>query len=83
MVEVVVEAIYPEHSFGSVSVPIWQYNVIRKFSQHRKYRVLLWEFGPSLHIFFVRDFFKEKASLQRDKKFNYLLSLNRKKCPTF
>jgi len=60
------KAIYPEHSFGSVSVPIWQYNVIRKFSQHRKYRVLLWEFGPTIFEYLCQQSgFNHKELLQK------------------
>lgn len=42
------EAIYPKYAFGSISLPLWRKNVIEFLSEHRRYRILLWEFGPTL-----------------------------------
>ncbi|WP_339045257.1 hypothetical protein [Candidatus Mesenet endosymbiont of Agriotes lineatus] len=33
---------------GSFSIPLWQNNVIQFLSSHRKYRILWWEFGPTM-----------------------------------
>ncbi|MCJ7454944.1 MAG: hypothetical protein MUP48_05850, partial [Wolbachia endosymbiont of Homalodisca vitripennis] len=51
------EPIFPEYTFGSVSLPLWQNNIIRRFSEHRKYRIFLWEFGPTLldHLHIVKE----------------------------
>ncbi|MGL5028756.1 MAG: hypothetical protein ACRC6C_01310 [Wolbachia pipientis] len=51
------EPIFPQCAFGSVNLPVWQNNVIRRFSEHKKYRVLLWEFGPTLldHLHRVKE----------------------------
>ncbi|BFD47872.1 MAG: hypothetical protein DMENIID0003_09460 [Wolbachia endosymbiont of Sergentomyia squamirostris] len=62
------EPIFPEYTFGSVSLPIWQNNIIRRFSEHRKYRVLLWEFGPTLFEHLCKQKgFDSKVLLQKNK----------------
>ncbi len=33
---------------GSFSIPLWQNNVTQFLSSHRKYRILWWEFGPTM-----------------------------------
>ncbi|WP_157956342.1 hypothetical protein [Wolbachia endosymbiont of Folsomia candida] len=49
------EPIFPEYAFGSVNLPCWQNNVIRRFSQHQKYRVLFWEFGPTVFEYLCKQ----------------------------
>lgn len=62
------EPIFPEYTFGSVSLPLWQNNIIRRFSEHRKYRVLLWEFGPTLFEHLCKQKgFDSKVLLQKNK----------------
>ncbi|WP_265039247.1 DUF1631 domain-containing protein [Wolbachia endosymbiont (group A) of Yponomeuta plumbellus] len=62
------EPIFPEYTFGSVSLPLWQNNIIRRFSEHRKYRVLLWEFGPNLFEHLCKQKgFDSKVLLQKNK----------------
>ncbi|WP_341810577.1 hypothetical protein [Wolbachia endosymbiont (group A) of Campoletis raptor] len=62
------EPIFPEYTFGSVSLSVWQNNIIRRFSEHRKYRVLLWEFGPSLFEYLCKQKgFDSKVLLQKNK----------------
>ncbi|MFP3015792.1 MAG: hypothetical protein ACEY3B_05870 [Wolbachia sp.] len=62
------EPIFPEYTFGSVSLPLWQNNIVRRFSEHRKYRVLLWEFGPTLFEHLCKQKgFDSKVLLQKNK----------------
>ncbi|WP_341808122.1 hypothetical protein [Wolbachia endosymbiont (group E) of Neria commutata] len=51
------EPIFPAYASKSANLPIWQSNVVRFLSNHRKYRILWWEFGPTLlnHLHKVKE----------------------------